>query len=169
VFRIEAKNLTPLPVASAYAEIGSWVGVLSHPGDNFYVFTTGTVSRYSTNKNDDGKRERWMGLTAEYAGGSSGAPILDKYGAVVGMAALTLTIDDGGAGADNPPPARKRMLLGQPPKSRKAKQQRHEEGPPPRVVDPKAAPKPEPVPPATVQMILKMGVPGPTIARWLSE
>ena len=79
---------------TTHAEVGSWVGVLGHPGDNFYVFTQGYVTRYSTNKNDDGKREKWMGMTAEYAGGSSGSPILNKYGAVVGMAALTLTIGD---------------------------------------------------------------------------
>jgi S1-C subfamily serine protease len=163
VFRIDAKDLAPLPVAESYAEVGSWVGVLSHPGDNFFVFTTGAVTRYSTNKNDDGRRERWMGLTAEYAGGSSGAPILNNRGAVTGMAALTLTIDDGG-GAINPP-VRKRLLLGQPPKRRLAKQQPPELGPPPREVDPKDAPKPDPVPPATVQMIMKMGVPGPTILR----
>jgi serine protease Do len=162
VFRIDAKDLAPLPVAENHAEVGSWVSVLSHPGDNFFVYTTGAVTRYSTNKNDDGKRERWMGLTAEYAGGSSGAPILNNLGAVTGMAALTLTIDDG-AGVVNPPPARKRLLVGQPPKHRLAKQQRHEVGPPPREVDPKDVP--EPAPPATVQMIMKMGVPGPTILR----
>jgi serine protease Do len=163
VFRIDAKGLTPLAIADGHAEIGSWVGVLSHPGDNFFVFTTGSVTRYSTNKNDDGKQEKWMGLTAEYAGGSSGAPILNKYGAVVGMAALTLTVDDGG-GVVNPP-ARKRLLLGQPPKSRNAKRQPPVAPPPREKRDPKDPPKPEPAPPATVQMILKMGVPGPTILR----
>ena len=93
VFRIDAKGLTPLPVAPAHAEVGSWVGVISHPGDLFYVYTQGTVTRYSTNTNDDKKVEKWMGITAEYASGSSGAPVLNKYGAVVGMAALTLSLD----------------------------------------------------------------------------
>ncbi len=46
----------------------------------FYLYTQGTVTRYSTNKNDDGKREKWMGITAEYASGSSDAPVLNKYG-----------------------------------------------------------------------------------------
>ena len=101
-----------------------------------------------------------MGLTAEYAGGSSGAPILNKHGAVVGMAALTLTIDDGGK-AVRRGPERRRLLLGQPPKARLAKLQ-PPVAPPPRE-KPDAA-KPE-APHATVQMILKMGVPGPTILR----
>jgi S1-C subfamily serine protease len=164
VFRIDAKGLTPLPIAAEFAEVGSWVGVLSHPGDNFFVYTTGAVTRYSTNKTDDGKRERWMGVTAEYAGGSSGAPILNRYGAVAGMAALTMTIDDGG-GAVNPPSTRRRLLLGQPPRARQSKAKGQPPvAPPPRPV---GGPIPELFPPAT-QMIIKMGVPGPAIRRSFS-
>src|SRR5262249_47013841 len=74
VVRIGAKGLKPLPVAPAHAEIGSWVGLISHPGDLFFMYTQGHVTRYSTNKNDDGKVERWMNITAEYASGSSGRP-----------------------------------------------------------------------------------------------
>lgn len=159
VFKVDAKGLTPLPVADEYAAVGSWVGVLSHPGDNFYLYTTGAVTRYSTNKNDDGKRERWMGLTAEFAGGSSGSPVLNKYGAVVGMSALTLTIEDG---AQMPAPARERRrpvarLRDETPKA-----------PPPKEKDkpePKEEPKPAPGGGATVQMVLKMAVPGPTILK----
>jgi S1-C subfamily serine protease len=162
VIRIDAKGLTPLAVAEELAPVGSWVGVLSHTGDNFYVYTTGAVTRYSTNKNDAGKRERWMGVTSEYAGGSSGAPLLNRNGAVVGMAALTLTIEDGGVEA-KPAPMRRRLLSGQPPKKG-----------PPKKDDPKPKDKenpkekPEALPPA-VQMILKMAVPGPTIRKSFAE
>jgi hypothetical protein len=168
VFRIDAKGLTPLAVSPDYPEVGSWVGLLGHPGDNFYVYTCGHVTRYSTNKNDDGKRERWMGVTAEYAGGSSGSPVLDKYGSVVGMAALTLTLDDGGAPFDAARP-RKRLLLGQPPKHRlvKAKAQPPIAPPPKEKPVPKDAPKP--APPVLTEMVLKMTVPGPTILRSFSK
>jgi S1-C subfamily serine protease len=155
VVRIDAKGLTPLPVSADFAAVGAWVGVLGHPGDNFYVYTTGAVTRYSTNKNDDGKRERWMGLTAEYAGGSSGSPVLDRTGAVVGMAALTLTIDDAGA-----PP-----VPGRRPPWRRALRQPPHVAPPPR-------PKPDPMAPPVgpgVQMVLKMAVPGPTILKSLGK
>lgn len=155
VVRIDAKGLSPLPIADGYAEIGSWVGVLGHPGDNYFLFTQGHVTRYSTNKNDKGERERWMGLTAEYAGGSSGSPVLNKYGAVVGMAALTLTLGDEGP---PPKPDRRRFLSGQ--SSRRAKHQ-PPVAPPPRE---KGAVKPDPKG-SGVQMILKMAVPGPTILR----
>jgi serine protease Do len=162
VVRIDAKGLAPLPVSTDYAEIGSWVGVLGHPGDNYYVFTQGNVTRYSTNKNDDGQREKWMGVTAEYAGGSSGSPVLNKHGAVVGMAALTLTIGD-----ESPPPKpnpdRRRLLLGQSP--RKLKYQ-PPVAPPPRE---KGDDKPSAPKGAGVQMILKMAVPGPTILRSIGK
>ncbi len=151
IIRIDAKGLTPLPVAEDYAPVGSWVAVLSHPGDNFYVYTTGAVTRYSTNKSDDNKRERWMGLTAEYAGGSSGSPVLNRYGAVVGMAALTLTIEDG---KKVPTPVQGRRLLREKPQIAPLPREKP---------DPKAEAKPAPA--MTVQMILKMAVPGPTILR----
>jgi S1-C subfamily serine protease len=154
VIRIAAKGLTPLPVADEYAPIGSWVGVLGHPGENFYVYTTGAVARYSTNKNEDKKRERWMGLTAEYAGGSSGSPVLNRYGAVVGMAALTLTIEDGKH--TQPPAMGRRRTLRQPP----------DVAPPPHEKPGANPPKMEPHPGgAAVQMVLKMAVPGPTILK----
>jgi S1-C subfamily serine protease len=161
VFRTDARGLKPLPVATGYPPVGAWVGVLSHPGDNFYVFTTGNVTRYSTNANPDGKRERWMGLTAEFAGGSSGAPVLNRYGAVVGMAALTLTIDDGG-GAVAPAPDRRRALVGR--FRRTATTRPHDDpetAPPPRE-------KPDPAPefrPVLTEMVLKMAVPAPTIRK----
>ncbi len=167
IVKIDAKGLTPLAVADGYAEIGSWVGVLGHPGDNFYVFTTGNVTRYSTNKNEDGKREKWMGLTAEYAGGSSGSPVLNKYGAVVGMAALTLTIDDKSGAANPPALGRRRLLAGQPPVAPPPKEK--PVAPPPKEkADPNDPVKPDAKPAPggpVVQMILKMAVPGPTILR----
>jgi len=165
IFRIDAKGLTPLAIADDYAPVGSWVGVLSHPGDNFYLYTTGTVTRYSTNKNDDGKKERWMGLTAEYAGGSSGSPVLNKYGAVVGMAALTLTLDSGDGGRQNgdmkpnpnPNPNRRRFVRGQPPIAPAPREK-------PEVIEP-----PKPAPQVAIQMIIKMAVPGPTILKYLGK
>ncbi|MCS7020908.1 MAG: serine protease [Gemmataceae bacterium] len=180
-FRIAAKGLSALPLSRDYAPVGSWVGVLGHPGDNFYVFTTGNVTRYSTNRNDDGQLERWMGLTADYAGGSSGSPVLDRRGAVVGMAALTLTLDDGGG---LPPPRPQRR----PPRasrcagdgsrdpvhlfhltaaSRFRRLTPPDKDKPPRP-DPPAEPNRPPHPPA-VQMILKMAVPAPDIVRLIAQ
>lgn len=159
VFRIAANNLTPLPVATTYADVGSWVGLISHPGDLFYLYTQGTITRYSTNKNDDEKRENWMGITAEYASGSSGAPVLNKYGAVVGMSALTLSID----ATDDPKKMTRRVrptkLRVDPPKDEKK-----DDKPKDQVAKPEANPKGSPQ-----QMVAKMAVPGPVVLKWVGK
>lgn len=93
VIRLAATGLTPLPLATQAPRVGSWVGVIGHPGDRFFTFTQGHVSRYTSIKPADGPPERWMSVTADYAYGSSGSPVLDRTGAVVGMAALTESLD----------------------------------------------------------------------------
>ncbi len=169
IFRIAAKDLTPLPVAEAPAAVGSWVGVLSHPGDQFYMYTQGHVSRYSKGKRDDGTVERWLNITAEYATGSSGSPVLNKYGAVVGMAAMTVSID---YGDDEPKPAPKDAPKdGDKPKPADAPKGKDE----PKPADPKAdkpgegpkeKPGEQPGPKAsTLQMVVKLAVPSALILK----
>jgi S1-C subfamily serine protease len=182
ILRIAARQLTPLPLSRDYAPVGSWVGVLGHPGDNFYVFTTGTVTRYSTNRNEEGQREHWMGLTAEFAGGSSGSPVLDARGAVVGMAALTLTLEDAGKSvqrrrAPNPrnTPAHFqrrfpfRLPLSLPREPLHGKFSEDKPKPPPDLPQDKSKPPDGPPPLPAVQMILKMAVPAPSIVRLVTE
>jgi S1-C subfamily serine protease len=149
IVKIDAKGLKPLPVDDTYPEIGSWVSVLCHPGYFSYIFTQGNVTRYSTNKNDQRGREHWMGITAEYGVGSSGSPVLNKYGSVVGMAAITITLD-GSPGVAKP--NRLRLSRTEPPKE---------------IPDDKNAPKADQKPGAgsSVQIILKMAVPGPMIHK----
>jgi serine protease Do len=171
IVRIAARDLTPLPLSRDYAPVGSWVAVLGHPGDNFYVFTTGSVTRYSTQRNDDGQQESWMGVTAEFAGGSSGSPVLDARGAVVGMAALTLTLEDQGGSARHPHPSVRRFPALPPtpfsvPRAFRLPSNkslgRHSD-------DDKPMPPAGPPQPPAVQMILKMAVPAPHIARLCTE
>lgn len=150
VVKVAAKGLAPLPVAANAPAVGSWVGVLGHPGDRHFTFTQGSVSRFNKyNDLETKKSSKWMAITAEYAYGSSGSPVLDETGAVVGMAALTENIDY----PDDDEPAknvsRKRMvrLPAQKPKDDKSK-----------VDPPKKDDKPAPKGSA-LQMVVKLTVP----------
>ncbi len=91
VIRVAGKGFTPLPLA-ADEPVGAWVAVLSHPGNQFFTFTQGHVTRYTQNGTGE-SRQRWMSLSADFAYGSSGAPVLNRFGAVVGMATVTANID----------------------------------------------------------------------------
>lgn len=146
VVKVGAKGLTPLPLAAGPPRIGAWVGVLGHPGDRYFTFTQGHVTRYSKYTEDDGAQTKWMGVTAEYAYGSSGSPVVDRCGNVVGMAALTENIDypdDGGPVQA----ARRRPML------RRAVRK-------PTDDEKKKDDKPAPVAiPSAVQMVLKLTVP----------
>ena len=82
IFRTTAPNLTPL--ALDVAEVGDAVAVVSHPRSLFYVMTQGAVARYCLEKGVPR-----MQITADYAAGSSGGPVLNAGGAVVGMVAST--------------------------------------------------------------------------------
>jgi S1-C subfamily serine protease len=162
VFRIPATGLKPLPLALTPAEIGSWVGVISHPGDLFYLYTQGTVTRYSTNTTDDKQIEKWMGITAEYASGSSGSPILNKYGAVVGMAALTLSLDAN----DEPKKPVRRAPRADPFKRLSRPVQQKDD----KAEKPKDAGKPaENQKGSPQQMVVRMAVPGPVLLKWVGK
>lgn len=83
-------KLTPLPL-SPDAPVGSAVNCLSHPNRRFYYFSRGIVSRY-TQRGRAGKTATMMSITADFARGSSGAPVLNDRGAVVGLVSSTSSI-----------------------------------------------------------------------------
>lgn len=141
VVKVAGKGFAPLPVAAGPPAVGAWVGVLSHPGNQPFTFTQGTVTRYSAHFGGlSGFGERWMGLTAEFAGGSSGGPVLDRCGNVVGMACLTSNIDHDGHDELKPTRSRRRA----------------DDPPPPQLIESK------------VQMVVKMAVPVTLVRKAVS-
>jgi S1-C subfamily serine protease len=93
----EGATLAALPLASEPAPVGSPVGVMSHPDERFYLFTMGSVGRHTVWR-ERGGSEHFMSITADFAKGSSGCPVLDERGAVVGVVNNTESIyydDDG--------------------------------------------------------------------------
>ena len=89
IARAKGAKFRALPLGEP-AKIGSNVHVISHPDGMFYYYSKGMVSLYDTMKGKP--RTQWMAISADYARGSSGAPVLNDSGEVVGMVASTVTI-----------------------------------------------------------------------------
>jgi len=84
-------KLPTLPLASAPAPVGSSIVVMSHPDDRFYMLTAGIVARHTLWRDPAGDQS-FMAITADFAKGSSGCPVLDEFGAVVGVVNNTESI-----------------------------------------------------------------------------
>jgi S1-C subfamily serine protease len=88
VLRIGADDLPPLAVAEDVA-VGEPVWVISHPAKHLYTFTDGMVAGKLTRQRRGKPRQEQLAITADFAKGSSGAPVLNAYGAVVGIVRST--------------------------------------------------------------------------------
>jgi len=89
LLKIEGNGHTPLPLAREEAAPGLDVAVLSHPDGKFWLFTTGVVSRISEWSDSHRKppvKFPVLCITAPFAPGSSGAPVTDRRGNVLGIA-----------------------------------------------------------------------------------
>ena len=86
ILRAEGKGFTPLPVSTnpADAPLGGKVRVFSHPDRHFFVLSEGIISRkFIDRKRNNGPRSM-IGITADFAKGSSGAPVFNEFGSVIG-------------------------------------------------------------------------------------
>lgn len=91
-------TLPALPLAKDPSPIGSPVFVMSHPDDRFYLLTQGHTARHTLWRTEAGD-EAFMAITADFAKGSSGCPVIDECGTAVGIVNNTESIyyDDDGA------------------------------------------------------------------------
>ena len=105
LLRVPGLDLPPLPLSHT-AQVGDPVFCLSHPDGNHWMFTAGMLSRFFINHDaaSDGDKppqkskvapSLYINITAEYSPGSSGAPVTDECGNVVGQVeSITSSIAD---------------------------------------------------------------------------
>jgi S1-C subfamily serine protease len=85
ILRLDGAGYTPLPLDTG-APVGAPVRVLSHPDDHFFTLSEGIISRYvSVPLEKQGGAVTMMAITADFGAGSSGAPVFNQQGGVIGM------------------------------------------------------------------------------------
>ncbi|GHC64689.1 S1 family peptidase [Roseibacillus persicicus] len=92
IFRADITGLTPLPIAKDFAKVGADISCLSNPNQRFFYQSFGKVARYNTMRRKDRAMVPVMSITADFAKGSSGGPIINADNQVVGMVASTRSI-----------------------------------------------------------------------------
>lgn len=90
IVRLEGEGFKPLPIAKG-DEVGAEVTVISHPEGRFYTVSKGIISRYYRSRGSNKNAVR-MAITADFAKGSSGSPVLNNDGEVVGVVTSTDSI-----------------------------------------------------------------------------
>lgn len=91
IFRVAKRDKAYMPLSLGRAQrVGGNAHIIAHPDSRFFTYTAGQVSRYYVSRSK--KKCYWMGVTAEYARGSSGGPVMDDAGNVIGMVASTSSI-----------------------------------------------------------------------------
>lgn len=113
--KVAAPPLKPLPLREGI-RTGDRVYCLSHPGGYHFMFTEGMVARFNLRRDEaldeaghtNGLLTRpvlFLNVTAEFAPGSSGAPIVDEAGNVVAQVSSIADAGDSGATNQNIPPS----------------------------------------------------------------
>ena len=90
ILQLDATGLVPLAIGPR-APVGSDVLIISHPDRRFYTLGKGIVARYGIMVRNK-QRVPMLQITADYARGSSGAPVLSTAGDVIGMASSTVSV-----------------------------------------------------------------------------
>ncbi|RKR81794.1 trypsin-like peptidase [Mucilaginibacter gracilis] len=92
IFKINTGNayLSPIPLGTELA-VGETVHTLTNPEQYIYYYSKGVVARKTANHKIGAMGDR-MEITADYAKGSSGGPILDDRGNMAGMVSTTHSI-----------------------------------------------------------------------------
>lgn len=92
ICKLDGDGYEPLPL-EAQAPVGTPIWAISHPDHDYYTFTDGIIARYGLQPMGP-NQVKLMSVTADFARGSSGAPILNERGAAVGMVRSTRSLYD---------------------------------------------------------------------------
>ena len=87
LFRIGTRGLQPITLGST-AFPGTPIYVMGHPGDSFFYFSAGHIANYER----DADGILWLNVTADFGQGSSGGPVMDIAGNIVGQVSRTYTL-----------------------------------------------------------------------------
>ncbi len=90
IIKLKGIDFTPLSLSKGNVT-GTSVLCISHPDGRFYTLSTGIVNRHFIDS-DKGLKAHRFAISADFAKGSSGGPILDLKGNVVGMVSSTRSI-----------------------------------------------------------------------------
>ena len=91
IVKLTGNLFHPLPLKSD-SPVGSEVTVISHPEGRFFTVSKGIISRYYLQRSGKEKGSPRIAITADFAKGSSGSPVFDNTGSVVGVVASTNSI-----------------------------------------------------------------------------
>lgn len=91
IVQLSGRDFHPLPIAEGDT-VGSDVTVISHPEGRFYTVSKGIISRYYTLRGGNERGSPRMAITADFAKGSSGSPVFNQSGDVIGVVASTNSI-----------------------------------------------------------------------------
>lgn len=91
IFRVGEGKYKPITLGPD-AAVGSDLHIIAHPDSRFYTYTSGKVSRYYKRRGSGRAVATIMAVTAEFARGSSGGPVMNSNGNLVGMVSSTQTI-----------------------------------------------------------------------------
>lgn len=93
VIKVDTRGnkLNAIPLGSP-AEVGQHVNIISHPKQMFYTYTQGYVTRNAVYNFPDQPVIDMMEISADFAEGSSGGPVMDDCGNLIGMVRATTTL-----------------------------------------------------------------------------
>jgi S1-C subfamily serine protease len=93
VLQTPARERTPLPLRGD-VRVGERVACLSHPDGQYGFYSEGVVARHFLLREPPEAPEAlpWLHVTCDFARGSSGAPVVDACGNVIGIADATTTV-----------------------------------------------------------------------------